>query len=377
MSPTDAYLALTLLPGIGPIRVRHLLTRFEQPQKILTASPRELQTVNGIGSEMANLITHWQDHVDLAEEHRRIADHDIDLITLDSEDYPPSLRKIHDPPFLLFVKGKLLERDLHAIAIVGARRCTHYGTETARKLSFQLAYAGLTVISGLARGIDTAAHEAALAAKGRTIAVLGSGIGNIYPPENAALADRIAQSGAVISEFPVLYVPDRQSFPLRNRIVSGMSFGILVAEAPARSGSLITANQALEQGRNVYAVPGPIDRPTSVGCNRLIQQGATLVTDASDILEEREMLFSENQLELTNDLFSDETQSPPPVGKLSATLDDTEKTVYEALESSETQIDIIIQRTKLPSATVSATLLRLEMKKLAKQLPGKQFVKLT
>ncbi|MCF6313465.1 MAG: DNA-processing protein DprA [Verrucomicrobiales bacterium] len=377
MTPTDAYLALTLLPGIGPIRVRQLLTRFEQPQNILTASTSALQTIKGIGTEMAKLITHWQDHVDLAEEHRRIADHDIDLITLDHEDYPPSLREIHDSPFLLFVKGKLLERDRHAIAIVGARRCTHYGTEAARKLSYQLAFAGLTIISGLARGIDTAAHEAALAAQGRTIAVLGSGIGNIYPPENAALADRIAQSGAVISEFPVLYVPDKQSFPLRNRIVSGMSFGILVAEAPARSGSLITANQALDQGRNVYAVPGPIDRPTSVGCNRLIQQGATLVTDASDILEEREMLFSEDQLELTNNLFSSETQSPPTVGKLSTTLDDTEKTVYEALESSETQIDIIIQRTKLPSATVSATLLRLEMKKLAKQLPGKQFVKLT
>jgi DNA processing protein len=229
-----------------------------------------------------------------------------------------------------------------------------------------MAYAGLTVISGLARGIDTAAHEAALAAKGRTIAVLGGGIGNIYPPENAALAERITQSGAVISEFPVLYVPDKQSFPLRNRIVSGMSFGILVAEAPARSGSLITANQALEQGRNVYAVPGPIDRPTSVGCNRLIQQGASLVIDVNDILEEREMLFPEQAIS------SEATRTD----SVTAKLDGTEKTVYEALESSETQIDIIIQRTQLPSATVSSTLLRLEMKRLVKQLPGKQFVKL-
>lgn len=375
MTSTDAYLALTLLPGIGPIRVQRLLKRFEQPQNILTASSRDITNVSGFGSEMAKLITHWQDHIDLAEEHRRIADHGIDLITLESEDYPPSLREIHDPPFLLFVKGQLLETDRHAIAVVGARRCTHYGTEAARKLSFQLAYSGLTIISGLARGIDTAAHEAALAAKGRTIAVLGSGIGNIYPPENAALAEKIAQSGAVISEFPVLYVPDKQSFPLRNRIVSGMSFGILVAEAPARSGSLITANQALDQGRNVYAVPGPIDRPTSVGCNRLIQQGATLVTDANDILEEREMLFPVEinaSSESTAALFPDETESH----SLSAKLDGTEKTVYGALESSETQIDIIIQRTKLPSATVSATLLRLEMKRLVKQLPGKQFVKL-
>ncbi len=369
MNATDAYLALTLLPGIGPVRVRRLLERFNTPPDILSASAKAIQSVNGFGSEMANLIVHWEDHVDLPEEYRRIHEHDIDLITLDSEDYPPSLREIHDPPFLLFVKGKLLERDRHAIAVVGARRCTHYGTEAAKKLSFQLAYAGLTIISGLARGIDTAAHEAALAAKGRTLAVLGSGIGNIYPPENTALAEKITQSGAVISEFPVLYVPDKQSFPLRNRIVSGMSFGILVAEAPARSGSLITANQALDQGRNVYAVPGPIDRPTSVGCNRLIQQGATLVTDANDILEEREMLFPNESTAL---LFSDENEAHSTTAK----LDDTEKTVYEALESSETQIDIIIQRTKLPSPTVSSTLLRLEMKRLVKQLPGKQFVKL-
>lgn len=366
LTATDAYLALTLLPGIGPIRVQRLLKRFESPQRILSASARELQTVKGFGSEMASLIVRWEDHIDLPEEHRRIREHDIDLITLDSTDYPRSLREIHDPPFLLFVKGKLLDRDQHAIAVVGSRRCTHYGTEAARKLSFQLAYTGITVISGLARGIDTAAHEAALAAKGRTIAVLGSGIGHIYPPENAALADKIACSGAVISEFPVLYVPDKQSFPLRNRIVSGMSFGILVAEAPARSGALITANQALDQGRNVYAVPGPIDRPTSVGCNRLIQQGASLVIDVDDILEEREMLFPRES----------STSGAATADSVTAKLDDTEKTVYEALESSETQIDIIIQRTKLPSSTVSSTLLRLEMKRLVKQLPGKQFVKL-
>ena len=366
MNSSDAYLALTLLPGIGPIRVRRLLERFETPQDILSASEREVQSVNGFGSEMAKLIAHWEDHIDLPEEHRRIREHGIDLITLDLEEYPRSLREIHDPPFLLFVKGTLLDRDQHAIGVVGSRRCTHYGTEAARKLSFQLAYAGLTVVSGLARGIDTAAHEAALAAKGRTIAVLGSGIGNIYPPENAALAEKISESGAVISEFPVLYVPDKQSFPLRNRIVSGMSFGVLVAEAPVRSGALITANQALEQGRNVYAVPGPIDRPTSAGCNRLIQQGATLVSEANDILEEREMLFPEESVTIKN----------PTTTSSTARLDDTEKTVYGALQSSETQIDIIIQRTELPSATVSSTLLRLEMKRLVKQLPGKQFVKL-
>ncbi|MCB1089619.1 MAG: DNA-processing protein DprA, partial [Verrucomicrobiae bacterium] len=288
MNRTEAYLALNLLPRVGPIRVRRLLEALETPERILTATASELRAVPGIGAEMADAIRTWEDQIDLAEELRRIAAHGIELLTIEDERYPAALREIHDPPHLLYMKGTLTPRDRHAIAVVGSRRVTHYGRESARRLSFQLAHAGVTVVSGLARGIDTAAHEAALAANGRTIAVLGSGIGNLYPPENAALAERIAASGALLSEFPVLYVPDRQSFPLRNRIVSGMSQGILVVEAPARSGSLITANQAMEQGRTVYAVPGPIDRPSSEGCNRLIQDGAKLVIDSRDILEELE-----------------------------------------------------------------------------------------
>jgi DNA processing protein len=371
---TEAYLALNLLPKIGPIRVRRLLETFGAPERILSASTNELISVPGIGRDMADTIRNWESQIDLTEELRRIAKHGVELLTIEDERYPAALREIHDPPHLLYLRGTLLPRDRHAIAVVGSRRITHYGRETARRLSFQLAHAGVTVISGLARGIDTAAHEAALAAEGRTIAVLGSGIGNIYPPENAALAERIATSGAVLSEFPVLYVPDRQSFPLRNRIVSGMSQGILVVEAPARSGSLITANQAMEQGRTVYAVPGPIDRPSSEGCNRLIQDGAKLVIDSRDVLEEMETLFTLDAPAPRNGPKS--AEAPMKSTPALESLDPVERAILNAIDEGETAIDDVIERANLPISAVSATLLRLEMKRLVKALPGKYFVKL-
>lgn len=377
MNRTEAYLALNLLPRIGPIRVRRLLEVFTSPERILAASASELRAVPGIGTEMAETIRDWENQIDLAEELRRVADHGIELLTIEDDRYPPALRQIHDPPHLLFLRGTLLDRDRQAIAVVGSRRVTHYGRECARRLSFQLAHAGVTVVSGLARGVDTAAHEASLAAGGRTIAVLGSGIGNIYPPENAALADRIATSGAVLSEFPVLYVPDKQSFPLRNRIVSGMSQGILVVEAPARSGALITANQAMEQGRTVYAVPGPIDRPHSEGCNRLIQDGAKLVIDSRDVLEEMDTLFSLDSVTQSAPRGPKSAEPPVQAPSLLATLDPVERVILEAVGESETTIDDIIDRAHQPTAIVSATLLRLEMKRLVKALPGKYFVRMT
>ncbi|MEX2578747.1 MAG: DNA-processing protein DprA [Verrucomicrobiales bacterium] len=370
MTSKEAFLALNLLPNIGPIRVRRLLERFGGPERILAASRSELAAVSGIGGEMAEQIAAWEDHVDVEEEKRRIADHDISLVTLEDEEYPAALREIYDPPFLLFVRGRLLKSDAAAVGVVGSRRTTHYGKEQAKKLSFQLARAGFCIVSGLARGIDTAAHEGALAAGGRTIAVLGSGIGNVYPPENQALADRIAESGAVVSEFPVLYVPDKQSFPLRNRIVSGMSQGLLVVEAPARSGSLITANQALEQGRTVFAVPGPVDRPTSEGCNRLIRQGATLVCSARDIVEDLGAQLNTLGLDFSTEAGGD----APPSRQVD--LNHAEKEILSRLEEGESTIDALATATDLPVATVSTTLLQLEMKSLVKQLPGKYFTKL-
>jgi len=380
MTSTDAFLALNLLPDVGPIRVRRLLERLGAPEAILSASVRELMEAPGIGQRMAEQIAGWEDHVDVAEEHRRMAEHGVSLVTIEDDAYPAALREIHDPPFLLYVRGRLQPSDAAAVGVVGSRRTTHYGKEQARKLSFPLARSGFCIVSGLARGIDTAAHEAALAAEGRTIAVLGSGIGNVYPPENRALADRIADSGAVISEFPVLYVPDKQSFPLRNRIIAGLSRGLLVVEAPGRSGALITAHQALEQGRTVFAVPGPIDRPTSEGCHNLIRQGAVLVRSADDIFEELETGL--NSLELDFSPGDGETagRATPPADGAARTrgieLTDPETRILEKLEGDEQTIDALAEATGLDPGAVSAGLMRLEMKRLVKQLPGKYFVKL-
>lgn len=382
LTATEAYLALNLLPKIGPIRVRRLMGRFGAPQAILAAGVRELAGVPGIGAEMAAQIAGWEDRIDLPEEKRRIADHGIRLLTLDDSDYPESLRQIHDPPFLLYMKGSIRPGDAAAVAVVGSRRTTHYGREQAKRLSFQLAKAGFTIVSGLARGIDTAAHEAALAAGGRTLAVLGSGIGHVYPPENQGLADRIAERGAVLSEFPVLYVPDKQSFPLRNRIVAGLCQGLLVVEAPAWSGALITANQALEQGRAVFAVPGPIDRPTSEGCHRLIQQGATLVCSAEDVVEELGLAINTLPLD-----FGTETDpAPAPSGKDAAPgmpatparhleLSEMERLLLDRLGEGDATIDLLAEAAGIPPGLASAALLQLEMKRLVRQRPGKTFSK--
>src|SRR5207244_2339579 len=283
----------------------------------------------------------------------------------ESPSYPRPLRGIHAPPIVLYVWGELQERDHHAIGVIGARRTTHYGMESAKKLSYQLAYAGLTVISGLARGIDTSAHQGALAAKGRTDAVIGAGLAKLYPPENAVLAEKIRRgNGAIVSEFSMAVEPDRETFPIRNRITAAWSHGILVVEAGLNSGALITSAQALEQGRSVYAVPGHINAPSAMGSNRLIQQGAKLVMDANDILDDLQILLPETK------------PSPQAAARPLPPLSDEERRVYDAIEATETPIDAISAKCNLPSGTVSSTLLGLELKRLVKQLPGKYFVKL-
>src|SRR6516225_9804816 len=222
MNATEASIALNMLPTVGPVRLRRLLEVFHEPQQILAAKRSDLRKVEGIGNEVAEQISNWELTIDLATELQRIRDFSVTVITQQSPSYPHSLREIHAPPIVLYVWGELLDRDHHAIGVIGARRTTHYGTESAKKLAYQLAYAGLTVISGFARGIDTAAHQGALAAKGRTIAVIGSGLARLYPPENAALAEKISNgNGAILSEFSMEVEPDRQTFPMRNRIISG------------------------------------------------------------------------------------------------------------------------------------------------------------
>jgi DNA processing protein len=365
MNATEACIALNMLPTVGPVRLRKLLEVFRQPQQVLVAKRSELRKAEGIGNEVADQISTWESTVDLAAELKRVREFGATVITQESPSYPRSLREIHAPPIVLYVWGELQERDHHAIGVIGARRTTHYGMESAKKLSYQLAYAGLTVISGLARGIDTAAHQGALAAKGRTVAVIGAGLAKLYPPENAGLAEKIRSgNGAVVSEFSMEVEPDRQTFPMRNRIISGWSHGILVVEAGLNSGALITSTQALEQGRSVYAVPGHINAPSAMGSNRLIQQGAKLVMDASDILDDLQILLPDTK------------PSPEAAARPLPPLSEEERRVYDAIEQTETPIDDIAAKSELPTSMVSSILLQLELKRLVKQLPGKYFVKL-
>ena len=362
MNHLEACIALNMIPQMGPVRLRRLLDAFGSAEKILLARTDQLAAIDGVPRALAENISRWQEFADPAAELKKAADLGAHVITAEDDEYPSALREIHDPPIVLYVRGRLTERDRNAVAVVGSRKATHYATESAKKLSFQMAYAGLTVASGLARGIDTAAHQGALAAKGRTIAVIGSGLGELYPPENAELADRIAASGAVVSEFPIDTKPDRQTFPIRNRIVTGLSFGVLVVEAGANSGALISANMAAEQGRTLYAVPGRIDAPAALGSNRLIQQGAKLVITVDDILDDLPLVFREKP-----DL---------PAAAPAVDLTPDQQKILEAIGTEETSLDSVIATSGLTAAVVSSTLLALEIRRLVKQLPGKRFVKL-
>lgn len=365
MTRTEAWIALNLIPQVGPVRVRKLLARFRTPERILSAKAAEIAEMEGFGRKQAEEIAGWEAQIDLELELRKIRERELSILTQEDELYPPLLKAIHDPPLVLYVWGELTPKDHNAIGIVGSRHATLYGMNATKKMSFQIAYSGYTVISGLARGIDTAAHEAALAARGRTVAVIGSGIGKLYPPENLALAQRIAENGAVVSEYPVDRMADRQTFPYRNRVVAGWSSGLLVTEAPLKSGSLITAQQATEQGRAVYAVPGPIDKPTSAGCNRLIQQGAKLVMDGADVLDDLMTLFPTAPK-------APRTETPKPAAAL--TLD--EEILLQAIDTEERHVDDLITRSGLTPGTVNVTLMRLEMKRVIRALPGRRYVRL-
>jgi DNA processing protein len=370
MTSREAYIALNMVNGIGPIRVRALLDRFNEPQAILSASKGDLMQVEGVGEEVARSVVSWREQADLDAELQRIEKAGVRVISRDDPEYPKNLREVYDPPVVLYVKGTLSERDVLAIAVVGSRRTTLYGQDMARKLAFQLGRVGVTVVSGLARGIDTAAHNGALQAKGRTVAVIGCGIDIMYPPENQKLADEIVEKGgAVVTEFPFGVKPDKQNFPMRNRIISGWSLGTVVVEANLKSGALITANQAAEQGRQVFAVPGRADSILSKGTNKLIKDGAKLTEDVEDILGEFEYLLPKAATEQA------ETASGSEGTKPALQLSDMEEKVMAQLGGEETAIDEIIRASGLTTACVSATLLSLEMKRLVRQLPGKQYVR--
>ncbi len=366
MSPREAILALNLLPSFGPVRITRLLEHFGDAENVLSASENKLQRVDGIGPETAKIISRWQDHADPSTELADAERRGISIITRADATYPKHLLQAYDAPILLYVWGEITSRDKHAISVVGSRRTTTYGVSATRKITYQLAHAGFTIVSGLARGIDTAAHESALAAKGRTIAVVGSGLARLYPPENLALAEKIADgNGAVISEFPLHKAPDKQTFPMRNRIVAAWSQAVLVTECPAWSGSLITANLASEYGKPIFAVPGPIDKPSSAGCHQLIRDGATLVADASHIIDDMgELPFS-----FRNESPGEESDAQPQLPAEEAAV----LTVMQAGE--EYAVDSLIQASGLPSSAVTAALFKLELRRLVRPLPGFRFIR--
>ena len=365
MDAREALVALNMVEGVGPIRVRQLLEHFGEAPEILRASRAQLSQVRGIGDDTAEAIASWEKTVDLAAELKRIEDFGCRVIVQTDEEYPAALREIYDPPVVLYLKGSLLPKDKNGVALVGSRQVTHYGVETARKLAYQLAYVGVTVVSGGARGVDTSAHQGALAAKGRTIAVLGTGINLVVPAENRELFERIAANGAVMTQFPFNRPADKQTFPIRNRIVAGMTLGTVVVEADLHSGALITANMAVDAGRQLFAVPGRIDSPQSRGPHDLIKKGAKLCEGADDILSEFEYLFPP----------APRAAGPESTGATlpALTLTPAEQQVFDALGAEEMGLDDVIRRCGLPASAVSAALLGLEMKRLVRQLPGKVF----
>lgn len=358
----EAYVALNMMEGVGPVTVKSLVAAFGSAGAIFAVSERELSEAPGVGKAMAERLAAQRAKINPSSEIERAAKLGVKLVTRVDPEYPEALAKIHDPPLALYVKGDLTRRDGRAISVVGTRHATIYGRDTAERLSFRLSCAGFTIVSGLARGIDTAAHRGALKAKGRTIAVTGGGIDKPYPPENFGLAEEIAASGAVATEFPIGREPDRTTFPTRNRIISGMAMGVLVVEAGAASGAMITVNQALDQGRAVFAVPGRIDSPASRGAHQLIKNGARLVEDIDDVLQEFEYLFPPDKPE----------KKPADIGAEPA-MSDEEKAIARALEENdEMDVDSLGRETGLPPANINAVLLGMEIKRMARMLPGRR-----
>ena len=362
MNARDAYILLNMMEKVGPVVVRALTEHLGTIDAIFSAGSLDLQGARGVGPELARGILEQRETLDLAKELQAADALGARLLTPLDEEYPAALREIHGPPLAMYVQGGFESRDKHAIAIVGTRHPSHYGKEVAERLGTQLAQAGFTIVSGLAEGVDTAAHQGALAAGGRTIAVLGGALDCLYPPSNVGLARKIAEQGAVVSEFPLGRQPDRTTFPIRNRIVSGMSMGIVVVEAGLTSGAMITAKQALEQGRQVMAVPGRIDSARSLGCHSLIRAGATLVRGLDDILEEFEFLFPRK----TGDTIKGGASTAARVA-----LSAEESSLVAALADGEQGIDALIRVSGLKPAVVSSLLLGLEMKRVIRMRPGR------
>ena len=362
---TCLWLGLYLIPGLGNAAFRNLIECFGSAREILRADLKELVCVKGLRREVAHRIAGRQFAEDPELELRKVEKAGGRVLIYTDAAYPAPLREIPHPPMVLYVRGKPLSWSDPMVAIVGSRNATHYGRKTAHRLGRGLAHRGIGVVSGLARGIDSAAHAGCLAGDGLTVAVLGTGIDRVYPFENKRLFDRILETGVVISEFPMGSPPEPRNFPIRNRIISGLSRGVAVVEASKKSGSLITASLALSQGREVFAVPGSIDSFKSAGTHYLIKQGAKLVENVDDILEEIGLEGSPG--EPSGRRTNDSTGNIP--------MDESESKVYEVMGEYPMHMDEIVRVSGMGAEQVSSVLMRMELKGLVRQLPGKIFVR--
>ena len=359
-------LRLTMVPGVGPKTCRALLERFGSASKVLGAAESSLRDVPGVGPKLAGLVARARREVDAEAEVELCRGMGVSIVALGDDGYPPTLAEIPDPPGLLYLRGTIEPADQLSIALVGSRKCTPYGLRIAERLASSLARVGLTVVSGLARGIDAAAHRGALAAGGRTLAVLANGLGEVYPPEHDGLAREVAASGALISESPMRQQPLAGLFPQRNRIISGLCLGVVVVEATPRSGSLSTAKHATDQNREVFAVPGPVDSLASRGCHYLIRDGARLVETVDDILEELGPLVREVKAR---------PEEPAIRHPAELSLSDQERSLLGRLDDRPVSVDELIVGSGLTASQVMATLSVLEMRRLIKRLPGPRFVR--
>ena len=361
-----ALIALSLVSGVGATRLRALLAHFDAPSAVFRASRSALERVDGVGPQTAEAILTFDDRSAVEREVERAEAVGAELVSPWDARFPNRLREIYDPPGFLWMRGTLPEANTPRVTVVGTRRCSDYGRAQAHHFAAELARRGFTVVSGLAYGIDAAAHKGALDAGGRTVAVLGSGVGRIYPPKHTDLADRIVESGALLSEYAVDAEPDAPNFPERNRILSGLSLGTLVVESYAEGGALITARLALEQNREVFAVPGNVTKDSSRGTNRLIQRGhAKLVMALEDLLGE----LPDVTVEAPEDVDADTVSGASPAEDLSG----EKKALYDAMGDSPVHIDALCEDTGLDPSTALVHLLDLEFEGVVRQLAGKQF----
>lgn len=365
MDDFEGLLRLNMISGIGIKTYRNLIEHLGSVKSILDCPKSKLEGIPGIGPKIADKIINGSKAADVDKEIRLAEKNNVKIVPFTSDEFPHNLKLIYDPPLVLYIKGNIIKSDTVALAVVGARRCSYYGLSQAERFAIQLAQAGFCVVSGMARGIDTGVHTGAIKGKGRTIAVLGCGLGSVYPRENKELAEKIASHGAVISELPMTTPPSNRNFPPRNRIISGLSLGVLVVESTLWSGSLITVKWALEQGKEVFAVPGNIDSNYSRGTNKLIKEGAKLVEDINDIVEELGPLAEA--------IYIKDNKKVEDIRSLS--LNSQENKIFSLLSGTPKAIDEITTESGLPVSNVSSILMILEVKRLVKQLSGKRFVK--